>query len=163
MAPFVVIGEFMFVDKSKSLSQLFYERWKSIVFKFCLLVTGNQSRAEESTAEGFIEYARQGGEVCGPEVPPTLLKFALRATQKSFSPPPLEFRLKTLQYSIFTLPTSERVAFAIRHALNLPLSTAALVLEVSTEEATMLCFSALMRLRESLPDHFYGRSEWNLV
>lgn len=149
----------MFAAKSKSARELFYERWKSAVFKFCLLVTGTESRAEESTARGFIQYLRLGGDICVPELPPCLLRFAFRATQESFSPPPLEFRLKVLEYNIFLLPIPERVAFIIRHALNLPLSTAGVVLDIAADEVQSLCCSALVRLRESLPAHFFGRPE----
>ena len=48
-----VIGEFMLAAKSKSARELFYERWKAAVFKFWLLVTPTESRAEERTARVF--------------------------------------------------------------------------------------------------------------
>lgn len=149
----------MFASKSKSARELFYERWKSAVFKFCLLVTGNESRAEESTVRGFIQYLRLGGDIRVPELPPCLLRFAFKATQESFSPPPLEFRLKTFEYNILLLPIPERVALIIRHALDLPLSAAGVVLDLSAEEVRNLCCSALIRLHESLPARFFGRSE----
>ena len=142
-----VIGEFMLAAKSKSARELFYECWKAAVFKFCLLVTGTKSRAEESS-----------GDICVPELSPCLLRFAFRAAQESFSPPPLEFRLKVLEYNIFLLPIPERVAFIIWHALDLPLSTAGVVLDLSAEEVQSLCCSALIRLRESLPAHCSGGS-----
>lgn len=61
--------EFMFAAKSKSARELFYERWKSAVFKFCFLVTSTESRAEESTARGFIQYLRLGWDICVLELP----------------------------------------------------------------------------------------------
>ena len=147
----------MFCVKSKPSVELFYERWRSFVFNFCLLVTANELRAEESTVESFIEYARNQSDMAAAQLPPMLLRYALIATQRAFAPPPMTFRLKVFEHSIFLLPLQGRVAFAIHHVLGLPLSTVACVLQIAPEEARGLCCQALVRLRDTLPLHFFGR------
>jgi DNA-directed RNA polymerase specialized sigma24 family protein len=149
----------MFSGEREHVVAKFYERWKSAVFRFCLLLTGNEMRANESTEKAFLDYLRHGGELCLSELPPHLLRFAFEAAQESFAPPQMEFRLKTFQYQIFLLPLHERTAFIIRHILGLPMMAAAFVLQVPPEEIKNLCFQALLKLRASLPKYVWRKPE----
>jgi hypothetical protein len=147
----------MLTFKTSLPIRVFYDRWKSSVFTFCLLLTGNEKRAEESTVKAFTEYVRRGGNLVVSEFPPSLLQIAFAATRDSFMPVPLEYRLKRLPYAIVQLPIYERAAFVIRQVLSLPEAVAAIALTISTENVRDLFTRALLRLQKLLPPDFFQR------
>jgi len=151
----------MFSVDTKSPVRLFYERWNSSVFTFCLLLTGNKMRAEESATKAFIEYVRHNDDLAPSELPAILLRFAFEATQESFAPVPLEHRLKFLQHAIFSLPLDQRTTFVIRHVLGLSQDVVSAVLGIDLENVRTLELAALLRLRDCLPKDFFqrGRNE----
>lgn len=144
------------VETKKSPAHVFYERWKTSVFTFCQLITGNPGRAQECVEKAFLAYIRNDGNLCGREVPPGLLRLALAATQESFSPMPLEYRLKTLEYQIFLLPMNLRTIFILRYVLLLPELAISDVTQVPVPEVQQVALAALLRLRGSLPRYFFS-------
>ena len=144
------------VETKKSPARVFYERWKTSVFTFCQLITGNPGRAQECVEKAFLAYIRNDGNLCGRELPPELLRLALAATQESFSPVPLEYRLKTLEYQIFLLPMNLRTVFILRYVLVLPEPAISEVARIPVSEVQQVAFASLLKLRDSLPRHFYS-------
>lgn len=119
--------------------------------KFCEVITGISGRAQEYTEKPFLAYIRNQGDLDGTDLPSQLARFALAATQESFSPAPFEYRLKTLEYNTYLLPIVQRAVFIMRYVLLLPELAISRVIGIPVSRVRVGSLNALLQLRNSLP------------
>ena len=127
----------------------FYERWKSQIFAFFLLMGGDRARAELLTRQTFVFYFRCADRAtlrtCS-EVPVALLRFAadlagIHCSQRLGAGSGGRTR------DLLALPFQERAAFVLVSMLRLPCSTAAVALALRRSQLTEHWICAALSLR----------------
>jgi len=127
----------------------FYERWSSQVFAFCVLVCGDEEKAEWLTQETFTLYFRGADSVAlrnRSRVPVALLRFAadLAKTHCSQRWGAGSFGLAE---NLLSLPFKDRAAFILVSILRVQPSAAAVALRLRSSQLAAYWIRSALRLR----------------
>jgi len=136
--------------------EAFYNRWKTPVYRFCLVFLGEEDAASESTGSAFFEYIQQDGPLELTAMPARLLGLALARVQKCcavVAKP--NGKASNLAEAVLMLPCEHRAVFILRSVLGLSLEVVSEASRVTSDRARSLWFEAAMRLRELLPREFF--------
>ncbi len=140
----------MFAFHKMSGIEDLYGRWKSIVFRFCLLFLGDEETASDGTLHAFLQYARASQDYrCPWSVPPLLLRFVDEAAVERVSTSKSSSPSSPLAYELLQLPNDERAVFILRSALQLSAEKTAKIFGVNVERVRELWIASLLALKDS--------------
>ncbi len=128
---------------------IFYERWSSRISAFCLLVCGDQEKAELLTEQTFNLYFRFADLValhtCS-HVPVALLRFASDLAE-THCPQRLPAGSRGHAPDLLALPFKERAALILVSILRVQPSVAAVALRLRSSQLAACWTRAALRLR----------------
>lgn len=129
----------------------FYQRWKSQIFGFFLLVGGDEEKAELLTAQTFVSYFRCGDSVAHhrhSHIPVALLRFASDLAGIQWGQH-RGARSAGLTAALLALPLKERAVFIMISILRVQPSIAAVALRLRSGQLADHWTRAALRLRSS--------------
>ena len=133
----------------------FYRLWASRIFDFCRLFHGDPARAEEATAEAFVNYVRRGLALDLNRLPDLLLRSAVEAAKRRCFPR----NRKALAggevgSAILSLPCDQRAVFILRDVLEMDEETTAVATELPRQQVCELRRQSLLGVRELVSKDF---------
>jgi len=138
--------------------KVFYDRWKSSVFRFCCFFLGYKDLANECTREAFASYLREKLVLQSSALSPRLMGFALAAVKRRALPvSQANPRGQSLREKILCIPGDQRAVFILRSVLGLADSSVALATGLPVERMRSLWLSSVFHLREMLPRRSFER------
>ena len=143
----------MFHELTVDSIRAFYERWSTIIFRFCELFVGHRDRAEKATEVAFLTYYRGGAVLDMEHVPVPLLRHALEAARSAAGSQ--ENPAQDLRSAILRLPFEERSIFILRSVLDFDFGRIADVTGSNAEQVKRTWVQGLLHLREFLPREFF--------
>lgn len=143
--------------RSEKEVRAFYERWKGLVFRICLLFLGNEERATDATAQAFAGYVRDHAELAIDKLPPLLVRLALGVTRSwcAAHVPPASRDGDSLQGAILRLPCEQRAVFILRNVLGMDRQDVSEATGLSLQLIGELWIRSMLTLRERLPREFF--------
>lgn len=146
----------MSVTRSEQEIKAFYDRWKGPVLTFCRLFLGEESGAEETAAEAFLGYVRQGCALDTGKLPVLLLKCVVVAAKARCTLARASaVNGPYLRRAILALPCEQRAIFILRDVLGQDVAATAIATGLPHPQVRKLWCSALLRVRELLPREFF--------
>ena len=145
-------------EKPAQEIKVFYDRWKSSVFRFCCLFLGYKDLAAECTGEAFLNYLREKLVLQTSALPARLMGFALAAVKRrSALASRANLPSQSLAAKILCISSDERAVFIMRSVLGLDDSFVALATALPVERMRSLWLRSLFNLRAMLPKGFFER------
>ena len=141
----------MFHTRSEKEVHAFYRQWASPVFDFCRLFDGDPVRAEEATAEAFLNYLRRGFALDLDRLPDLLLRSAVDACKHRCFPRNRETLAgRDLWSAILLLPCDQRAVFILRDVLEMDEEATAVAIGLPRQQVRELRLQSLLGVRELL-------------
>ncbi len=140
--------------------KVFYDRWKTSVFRFCCLFLGCKDLASECTCEAFLNYLREKLALQTSALPSHLMGFALAAVERrSVRAARANGPSRNLPETLLCIPCDQRAVFILRSVLGMSDLSVAAATGFPVERMRRLWRRSLFSLRAMLPRKFFATPE----
>lgn len=147
----------MAIGRSEEDIRKFYDRWKALVFRFCVMFLGDEKRASEVTGQAFLRFMKEAPDAAIDQLPHGLVRFALEAASQWCASLTHLGRTdgSSLREAILRLPCEQRAVFILRNVLGMDREAVAEATGLTIPRISELWLRSMLAVREQLPRDFF--------